>query len=182
MKKISTTILAIFILFAITSCSHRLGNLTMISTRNIETSKDYKELKRTVVGKDKSLQKLLLLFGPFGSPDMELALNKVVNTVPGGEFMKNVIVTERYNWYLLFSIRVLIIEGDVWGIPQNERQNTYNLKIGDKVTWKETVLFKDKWYDGEVMAVSAETATVKYIVDGVEKRKEIKNEVLKKKE
>ena len=181
MRKALTIILTVSVLLGFTSCSHKLGNLTMISTRNIETSKEYKELKRSVIGKDKSLQKLLLLFGPFGSPDMELALNKAVSTVPGGEFMKNLIIKERYNWYLLFSIRVLIVEGDVWGTAQTDMQNTYNFKIGDKVLWNKKGMFKSKWLEAEVIAITNESVTIKYIEDSASKIVEVKNDELRKK-
>ena len=63
---------------------------------------------------------------------IEDAIDQVVKSTPGGEFLKNVKVYLTGNKYLA-------VEGDVWGITGNI--NFRGFKIGDKVKW--TKLFKD---------------------------------------
>lgn len=87
----------LFILISVTafSCSQRIGNLTMVSTRNIDSKTEYVELKRHVKAKGK---------------DMETAIEKAVKKDPNGEFLKNAVI------YQGFRIKVV---GDVWGVKRD---------------------------------------------------------------
>ena len=165
-------------LIALTSCSIRIADLTMISTRNIDSDKQYKELKKYTIGKDRSLYSILFI-GPLGSPDIEDAIDDAIKKVPGGEYMKNVVIREKYPFFLLFSMRTFQVEGDVWGIPQTKIQNIYGYKVGEQVMWKQM----GKWKTGEIIAITKETVNVKYTNDkGTDKIVELKNEKVKKKE
>jgi hypothetical protein len=118
------TIIAVVFIFS--SCASRLGDLTMISTRNVDSGVKYVELKRSVKGKSK---------------DLETAIEKAVKQVPGGEFMKNVVI------YYNGKIKV---EGDVWGVSgvlseKDQRESDRKSKedelssmfsVGDKVSWR----------------------------------------------
>jgi len=103
--------------------------------------------------------------------------------VPSGELMKNVVIRERYNFYLLFATRVFIVEGDVWGIPGVNKSvvKSVNAKIefkaGDKVTFKNM----GKLVEGTIIGVNQNTAVVKFnAMIGGEKNKEVEYEKLTK--
>lgn len=99
MKKIILTIGAAIVL---TSCGwHKIGTLTVASTRNHESKIDYVVLKTYQTAKVKAKGKEVL----------QDAIDKAVKEVPGGEFMKNV------KFYVKSNGRKIKIEGDVWGLP-----------------------------------------------------------------
>ena len=79
----------------------RLGKLTMISTRNVDSKTDYVLLEKDVVGKAKVKKHEAL----------EAAVDKAVKKYPTGEFMKNVIVEASS------SGKKVRVTGDVWGTP-----------------------------------------------------------------
>lgn len=90
MKKIVlTTIVAI----SMTSCYNRIGDLTMMSSRNIDSSKEYIELQRYVKVKGKTLEDAML---------------KGTKDIPNAEYYMNIQI------YVKNSGKVKII-GDVWG-------------------------------------------------------------------
>ena len=94
-------------LVAMSSCGsyQKIGDLTVISTRNFDTHAEYAELRRYVkaVGKSEKDAKA-----------METAINNAIKQVPGGEYMKNVTLYMKGD-----KIRV---EGDVWGVAGKETQ------------------------------------------------------------
>ncbi len=98
MKK---TIVIFASLFFLTSCYSRIGKLTIISTRNIETKSDYVLLQKDVTGKAKTKK----------SEALEIAIDEAVKKFPKGEFMKNVIIEVSKNG------RKIKVVGDVWGTP-----------------------------------------------------------------
>lgn len=108
--------LAMIFALILSSCSRRIADLTQVSTRNMDKSKEYVELQRGVKGRDTQLHSILLLFGPLGAPDIEEAIDDAVAEVPGGEYMENVVIKEKRMQFILFSLRSFKVEGDVYGI------------------------------------------------------------------
>lgn len=85
----------------------RLGKMTMISTRNVDSKTDYILLEKDVVGKAKTKKHQAL----------EAAIDKAVAKYPTGEFMKNVVVEVK------MSGKKVRVTGDVWG-TQVQQKNT----------------------------------------------------------
>lgn len=99
MKK---SILAISLLFALTSCGwHKIGTLTMASTRNVDSKTNYVLIQRYVTAKVKNKNDEVL----------QNAIDKAVKETPGGEYMMNV------KLYVKKNGKKVKIEGDVWGLP-----------------------------------------------------------------
>jgi len=97
MKKSLYTLAFILML---TACKwQRLGDMTMISNRNLANLSEDVELKRYVEMKVKTSK----------GDALEHAVDEAVKTVPNGEYLKNVKI------YLSGSGKKLKIEGDVWG-------------------------------------------------------------------
>ncbi len=123
------------ILFAVilSSCSvtvKKVGNVNMISNRNIDSNLKYKQISTYSGGSKKELKKSK-------SETIEDAVDKTVKKVPGGEFLMNVKI------YLVqhsSEEQYFAVEGDVWGTPQKKSYRGF--KIGDKVIWKNKSVLK----------------------------------------
>ncbi len=86
-------------IFGISGCYNRLADINMISNRNIDSSKDYIELRREVIAKSRLKRKDAL----------ESAIDKATEQVEGGEYMMNVKI------YVKGNGKKVKVVGDVWG-------------------------------------------------------------------
>jgi hypothetical protein len=114
-------------IFLLASCvtTKQIGSVNMISNRNIESSVDYVLLKSYMGANKQEINQSK-------ATSVEAAIDQVVKSTPGGEYLKNV----KIYWV---STKYLAVEGDVWGIAVNA--NFRGFTVGDKVKW--TKLFKD---------------------------------------
>jgi hypothetical protein len=86
--------------FFFSSCAYRrIGDLTMVSTRNVDSKTDYVELRRSVEATYRLRKRDAL----------EAVIDRAVKEVPGGEFMKNAVISIKGD-------RKVKVEGDVWGV------------------------------------------------------------------
>lgn len=168
------------IIIIVTSCQRRIADLTLVSTRNIDSSIEYHELSRYVTGKDRALHSLFF-FSPIMAPNIEDAIDKAVRKIPNGEYMKNVVLRERYIPFLLFTIRTFKIEGDVWGKSVEQIKNGSGFKIGDKVIVQDPSFFSQDYYDGKVISLTIESVIVEYKREESTERNEFENSKVQKK-
>jgi hypothetical protein len=125
MKKSTIKMLLLaMVLYSVTGCVTvvELGDLNMVSTRNIDSKGDYTLLRNYMGGTKKELKKSK-------ATDLEQAINAVVKQTPGGEFLKNVKVYQVRK----FKSAYYAVEGDVWGIAGN--QNMRGFTLGMKVQY-----------------------------------------------
>ena len=100
MKKIIAIMLLALVTF---SCGYkRIGDLTMVSNRNVDKSANYVLLQRDVEVKIKTKKKDYL----------ELAIDEAVQNVEGGEYMMNVKLFIKRNG------KKIKVQGDVWGLKK----------------------------------------------------------------
>jgi hypothetical protein len=92
----------------------------MISTRNVESSKTYVLKASYSGGSKKELKKTK-------AKTIEDAINQTVKRIPGGEYLMNAKI-------YLVNGEYFAVEGDVWGIAENNSFRGFT--AGDKVTWK----------------------------------------------
>lgn len=85
----------------LTSCYNRIGDLTLVSNRNFDTSANYELVERNVTAKVKSKKRDAL----------ERAIDKATESKEG-EHMRNVKI------YVSWSGKKIKVEGDVYGIKQ----------------------------------------------------------------
>ncbi len=123
MNKIITFCALIFLSSCVTT--KQIGKVNMISNRNIESTANYTLIKTYMGTSQKEVKKSK-------AATIEDAIDQVVKSTPGGEYLKNVKI-------YLTSNKYLAVEGDVWGITDNA--NFRGFSVGDKVKW--TKLFKD---------------------------------------
>lgn len=130
-----------------TSCYYRIGDLTMISNRNVDSKTDYKVLQQYVVATAKSKK---------GDP-LEAALDNAVKKVAGGEFMKNTKI------YVKVNGKKIKVEGDVWGIPPVGTNVTKSVEANIKFEVGNSVSFKDsfgKIQEGTILGLNQTTAVI----------------------
>lgn len=124
MNRIYKVLLLVATTLSLCSCStstRLIGEVNMISNRNINTSFDYQQLSAYSGGSKRQLKKTKCL-------NIHDAVNQTVKSVPGGEFLMNAKIYYVNNKYYA-------VEGDVWGRAINS--NGYQgYKIGDFVMWK----------------------------------------------
>lgn len=136
-------------LISLTSCANRLGDLTMLSNRNVDSKVDYVCLSRDVQVKVKTKKDDVL----------ERAVDKATSSVEGGEYLMNVSI------WVSPSGKKLKLKGDVYGIKSIEvpKENTStDWKIGDKVQYKTPIGRKT----GEIIDVSDPVEATVKLEDG----------------
>jgi hypothetical protein len=126
MKK--TLALAVIISVILSSCgvSHKVvlvGNINMVSTRNIENT-DYVLISTYMGGNKKEISNAR-------SVSIEQAIDQTVKQTPGGEYLKNAKIYKIDDLYFA-------VEGDVWGL-KNSEQSIRGLKAGDYVIYERRI-------------------------------------------
>jgi len=96
----------------LSSCSQRIGDLTMISNRNIEFEKKHVEIKRDVSA---TSTRIRILGIRLGSPNMEEAIDKSIRKQGTGEYLKNATVYQINYSFILFGWEGIKVKGDLMG-------------------------------------------------------------------
>ena len=120
MKK---TLLILCSIVALNSCGpsiKQIGNLNMISTRNVSTKEQYVNLRNSVGNENRDLKRNK-------AATLDQAVGNLVKNVPGGEFVQNVKVYAIGKYYA--------VSGDVWGL--SGEINHKGFKVGDHIMWKD---------------------------------------------
>ncbi|PCH98650.1 MAG: hypothetical protein COB85_01190 [Bacteroidetes bacterium] len=146
----------------IAGCSYnRIGDLTMIANRNIDSKTDYKLIQHNVKGKASTKR----------GDALERALDEATESVTGGEFLKNIKI------YVKDNGKKIKVEGDVWGIPPVNTNITTNVNlkiefgIGDRVAFKNSV---GKIIEARIAGINEQGALVVHKNQlGVAKKKQI---------
>ena len=135
------------------SCYYRIGTVTMISTRNVESKLDYKLIKKYVSAKAKTKN----------DDVMQVTVDKAVKQCPEGEFLKNATFSVKGNG------RKMKVVGDVWGLPTVNKnvEISVNAKVefkeGDEVAFK--TMGNGKIIQGKIIGINANTAIVQYTTE-----------------
>lgn len=133
--KIKVLILSAVLLCGCSSSKFVLvGDVNMISTRNVDSKTDYELIK---TGTDDSQNN----FKKIKAATVDGSINNVVINSPGGEFLKNAkLYTDGKNWAII---------GDVWGVSKSA--NVEGFRIGDMVLIKSnSLLTKEKFVKAEI--------------------------------
>lgn len=112
MKKHIYTVLLVAVLVALFSgCSSKIGEFTIISTRNVSLDNPPVLIERSVSGS--SMSTMLLGFKLF-TPDLREAVNDALDDYEA-DFLTNVVIYER-DWTILwlFGREGYVVKGDAW--------------------------------------------------------------------
>jgi hypothetical protein len=136
------------ILLFMTSCAYqRIGDLTMISNRNVDSGKEYVLIQRNAEGKAKMKK--------------DDALERAIDAA-----------TEEYNGEYLMNVKVYVknngkkikVEGDVWGLKST--QVNVESSVTKKVEFEngDTVTFQNsgKLTEGKIIGINENGAIVEY--------------------
>jgi hypothetical protein len=94
-----------------TGCTTRLVDFTAISTKNVDWSRapTYQRKRGRVEGKDTVH---ILVFIPTGLPNMKEAIDRAIESVPGGVALVDGVVYSKGFW-LLYGQSSYVVEGSV---------------------------------------------------------------------
>ena len=100
------------------ACTTRLGDLTILSTKNVELNQigGFERHTVRVEGKDAAP---ILLFVPAGTPNMEEAVDRAIESVPGGVALVNAVAYAGWWWIpLVYGQEWFRVEGTVLVDPR----------------------------------------------------------------
>lgn len=151
-----------------TGCSYqRMGSLTMVSTRNVDSSKDYQLLARQVEASAREQN----------DDALQQAIDAACAMQPGGEYLMNVVV------YMTGDGKRVKVVGDVWGTPTAagiaapSQTGSVAMKVGDRVAYKVGTTLKN----GTIIGIRNTEAVIEEVrPDGTKKMKEVELERLTK--
>lgn len=121
------TLIALVVgIISIQSCTtvKQIGDINMLSSRNIENNMNYVLLRSYMGGNKKEIRRSVKL----EITTLQDAVNKVVKETPGGEFLKNVKI-------YLVDKKYISVEGDVWGLG-GVKENYRGISLNDHVLYK----------------------------------------------
>lgn len=121
-----TSIILLASIISIQSCTSvkQIGDINMVSSRNVDKTMNYVLLRSYMGGNKKEIKDSKKL----EISSLENAINKVVKETPGGEFLKNVKI------YLIDG-KYIAVEGDVWGTA-GVKENFRGISLNDHVIYK----------------------------------------------
>lgn len=153
----------------LSSCTHRLTDFTVISTKNVPIGVGPKELVKAdvrVKGVDK---KHVVLFIPLGTPNLKEAIDKAIESYPGAIGLTDGVVKSSWWDALLYGQQKYIVEGTPLLDPnavkmQNSSNNNYN--YNNSSTGSDVVRMTHMVKKGETLQsiANAYQVTVKEIV------------------
>ncbi|MDR3245767.1 MAG: hypothetical protein LBT50_04975 [Prevotellaceae bacterium] len=111
MKKVRLSLLLLIFSIVMSSCSHRMLDFTLISSKNVDLSKgaSFMRGKGRVHGKDKIH---LILFIPTGSVDIKEALDLAIETTPGCVALLDGVIYTKFWWIpFIYGQQSVLVEG-----------------------------------------------------------------------
>ena len=102
----------LFAVMTLAACETRVGDLTFVSTRNIDLSDAHLDIKtgKRVSGEDCRVNPLGIRL--FGLPNLKDAIDEAL-TVGGGNLMVDQVTRVRGEWWLIATRSCYVIEGTV---------------------------------------------------------------------
>ncbi|RFC53241.1 hypothetical protein [Brumimicrobium aurantiacum] len=150
-------------LFTLSSCWTRIGDLTMVANKNVDSSKEYVLVAQNVEGKSKTKK---------GDP-LESAIDAVVAEHKGNHLMNAKI-------FIKNNGKKVKVIGDVYGDKEISITTTISkeiiLKVGDDVSFKHNL----KLIKGEIIGINSDNAVIEFKINDEKKIKEIPFEDLTK--
>ena len=155
MKKIIKTVFIVLGLLSICSCTQRLVDFTIISTKNVDLSRagSFKRTAHRATGED---AKYIIVIIPTGVPSAKEAVDQAIESVSGGIALVDGVLTHKW-FYIpyIFGENKYIVEGSVLIDPVLAKQtasvrpqSSHSIVVCDKkgsVVSKRSVS-KDEYY------------------------------------
>lgn len=100
-------LLYLVVILLLPGCTYRLGDFTVISTKNVELGAKYER-----IGQGEAKDEVFVFYIPFGSPNIESAVDRLLDE-KGGDLLTNAVMSS-YNYSFLIGVMGYKIKGDVW--------------------------------------------------------------------
>lgn len=128
MKKILICLFALCMVYSYCDAQkvRKIGEINMISSRNISNLADYELIASYARGNQKKITKSK-------ATTLQAAVDQTVREIPGGVFLMNA------SFYIVKG-KYFAVEGDVWGLKRDA--NYKGFKVGDHVMWKTATGYK----------------------------------------
>lgn len=94
----------------LSGCSQRIGDFTLISTKNVDIGGKYRKLEQRYTGED---VKMTILTIPIGVPDLKQAVDNCIEAGKG-ELLSNAVVESSFWTVILYGEMKYVVKGDVW--------------------------------------------------------------------
>ncbi len=101
----------IILLLTLASCSARLGDFTILSSRNVELQGEHSLVQRNVEGSDGTTWLLLII--PIGKPNLRQAVDDMLARHQA-DFLTNVILYKRSWSIIIVGWDGFVITADAW--------------------------------------------------------------------
>ncbi|MCX7862424.1 MAG: hypothetical protein N2449_05455 [Bacteroidales bacterium] len=97
-------------LILLNSCSQRLMDFTIVSTKNVDLSKagTFTRGKMRTEGKDLVH---MIIYIPIGIPNMKEAIDKAIEKVPGAVALVDGVLYHKSFWFLVYGQTMYVVEG-----------------------------------------------------------------------
>jgi hypothetical protein len=109
-----------------------IGRLSVVSNRNFESNYNYVLLKSYAGTSNNDLIRNK-------ARTIEEAIDIVVKSTAGGEFLKNIKIYELYKSNQNVKENYYAVEGDVWGLEDKNLHMQQGFKVGDKVMYRDLI-------------------------------------------
>lgn len=111
MKKISFFMSLLVAALLLSSCTHRLTDFTIISTRNVPVGVNAKSLVKAKTRVKGSESAPIVLLFPFGSPNMKDAIDDALDKYKGAVALADGVIKTRFLWFIFGGANSIIVEG-----------------------------------------------------------------------
>lgn len=102
----------------LSSCTTRLGNFTLISTKNVDFNNAQVDMQKSVMVTEEDCAPTVLIF-PIGRPDLKEAVDNALEQGRGNLMIDQVSYYRRWYIPLIFGLRCMVAEGTVVNVmPQ----------------------------------------------------------------
>ncbi len=142
----------LILLVGMSSCSHRLTDFTIISTRNVPLGNEAAYLQKAnerVKGVDKAHT---ILFIPLGEPNLKEAIDKAIEKYPGAVGLLDGVVKTKGWTSILYGQSSYVVEGTPLYQPTSQMQTDYSANGADS---GQAVVFYHEVKDGETLSTIA---------------------------
>ena len=119
MKKLAVILVLAAMVLATSGCARRIADLTYVSSKNVSQDKLSNAVSdgERVTGEDKAH---IIIFIPTGNPNAEEALDRAIESKPGGVALKNASI--HASWFYIpyvYGQSKIWVEGEVL-VPEDQ--------------------------------------------------------------
>jgi hypothetical protein len=110
-------------LFLLSSCSQRILDFTIVSTKNVDLSRAAK-FTRSKTRTEGTDMVHIIIYVPLGVPNMKEAIDRALEKVPGAVALVDGVVYNKHWWAIIYGQDMYVVEGTPLIDPSLTDNNT----------------------------------------------------------